>query len=134
MVISFIVEAFVFNMQATQKKRSCEKHTDATSCECVRGGTAIYTIHSQYYSVASYYWSVQCCSLFAVAHRKKLVHIYLVTADIIKLKYEIAYSDKTCRTKDLNYFMRRWRRVDLDHSHLPVSHTSPQLVQYNSYT
>lgn len=89
-VISFIVEAFVFKIQATQKKRSCEKHKDATSCECVR-----------------------------VAQRKKLVQIHLVTADIIKLKYEIAYSDQTCRTKDPNYFMRRWRRVDLDHSHLP---------------
>ena len=40
-VISFIVEAFVFKIQATQKKRSCEKHKDATSCECVRGETAI---------------------------------------------------------------------------------------------
>lgn len=36
MVISFIVEAFVFKIQATQKRRECIRHPNA-DCNCKRG-------------------------------------------------------------------------------------------------
>ena len=36
MVISFIVEAFVFKIQATQKRRECSRHPNS-DCNCKRG-------------------------------------------------------------------------------------------------
>jgi len=36
-VIAFIVEAFVFRIQVTEKKRHCDKHPYKSYCECMEG-------------------------------------------------------------------------------------------------
>jgi hypothetical protein len=36
-VITFIVEAFVISMQATQRRRGCSKHPNDSDCVCRRG-------------------------------------------------------------------------------------------------
>lgn len=36
-VIAFIVEAFVFRIEAAEKKRHCDKHPSSSYCECMEG-------------------------------------------------------------------------------------------------
>ena len=51
-------------------------------------------------------------------NRKKKVEVVLVDADIIKLKYEVAYLDETGNSRGLNHLIRQLRRVDLNY--MPV--------------
>ena len=50
------------------------------------------------------------------SNRKKRVEVALQEPDMNKLKYEMTYMSETRQSKGFNYFIRRLKRVDLDHS------------------